>query len=147
MNTLSIIIDFMYPIIIPIGLAAFAATIALSARRPARMQDLLQMEAGYTTLSEVFEYRYPFWHEFSLTVAFAYVSYDIWAILDVFETHYPVMNTQIIIMSTVFHLFYLSWRLLYGTDRQLTLALLNRISVYLVIFSRSVILCSTCYIY
>lgn len=145
MIVLGSVVNFLFPVIIPIGLAVFTALISLLARQPRRREYLYQIGSGYMTFCESFEYREPFWHELSLSIAFAYIAYDIWAFTKVFETSsfaniIPFRTElQLIVISLVLHLVYLSYRTYRGTEKILGIIWFNIGSFCFIMISRLVL--------
>ena len=122
--------NFIFPIAIPIGLAILTAQIALIAKKAKRRGKMLQGEGDIMGRNifesgsncEVFEYKWPLWHEFSMSIGYAYISYDIWAYTTLAE-HSSCSNiitikicTYLITIFLLLHFIYLLYRAQNGTE-------------------------------
>ena len=131
MITIYKVIYFFYPILIPIGLAILTAQISLIANKAERWAKAGRGEGvmlgwelyNHKSASDsiVFEYKYPFLHELSMSLAFAYISYDIWASITLVE-RYTCPNiiaikicAYLITISLLLHFINLLYRAQYGT--------------------------------
>ncbi len=115
------IISFLFPIVIPIGLAIFTAMITLMAKLKEKREATRQIKGRYSykSDSELFEVQHQFWHEFTLSISFAYISYDIWAYTTIFKSLSIItmkVCTEWITFSLLLHLIYLGYRTYNGTE-------------------------------